>query len=124
MKLTNGLFEIGGEQVGIGVPTLTLEHTDMSAMSPEMEGMGLPNFLLPALMDTEETVELPFEEDGMYRIADTGALVSLCGYCFVQSGIMQGYEIKSLYFLSIMGGLTLGTATKAEDGKWSVMVDM
>ncbi len=124
MKLNNGLFEVGGEQIGVGVPMLAIEHTDMGAMSESLAGMGCPNFLMPALMGESTTVDLPFEDDGAYRIVDTNGLVSLTGYIFVQSATMQGVEAKLLFALSAMGGAMMASATKAEDGKWTVVADI
>ncbi len=124
MKINNGYFEIGGEKVAVGIPVLEIEHTDMGAMSESMAGMGCPNFLLPALMQEATTVDLPFENDGAYRIVDTNGLVSLTGYVFVQSAAMQGVEAKFLYAVSVMGGLMMAQAMKAEDGKWTIMAEM
>jgi hypothetical protein len=120
MKLNNGLFEIGGEQIGIGVPVLTIEHTDLSVIDASMTGMGCPNFLMPALMQETTTVDLPFEDDGVYRIVDTNGLMSITGYIFVQSVSMQGMEGKIIFAFSILNGMIMAEATKAEDGKWTV----
>lgn len=124
MKMNNGYFEVGGEKVTVGIPVLEIEHTDMSAMSASMAGMGCPNFLLPALMQETTTVDLPFENDGAYRIVDTNGLVSLTSYIFVQSATMQGVEAKFLYAVSVMSGLMMAQAIKAEDGKWTIMIEM
>lgn len=124
MKLNNGLFEVGGEQIGVGVPVLAIEHTDMSAMSESMAGMGIPNFMLPALMGESTTVDIPFEDDGAYRIVDTNGLVSLTGYVWVQSFTLQGMEIKILFCMSLQGGVMQASAQKQEDGKWLISMDM
>lgn len=124
MKMNNGYFEVGGEKVAVGIPVLEIEHTDIGAMNESMAGMGCPNFLIHALMQETTTVDLPFENDGAYRIVDTNGLVSITGYIFVQSLNLQGTESKAIYMISLMGGVILAEAMKAEDGKWTITAQM
>lgn len=121
MKMNNGYLEVGGEKVAVGIPVLEIEHTDMSMMSESMAGVGCPNFLLPAIMGTGEHVDLPFEDDGMYRIIAPNSLVPLIGYVWITSAALGGVEAKSLFGLS-MGDFMPASAIKQTDGKWLITI--
>jgi hypothetical protein len=108
MKMNNGYFEIGGEKVAIGIPVLEIEHTDLSIIEESMVGLGMPNFLIPAFKQELTTVDLPFENDGTYRIVDTNGLAPFIGYIFVQSVNLSGNEMKALYMFGMEMGVVVG----------------